>query len=361
MRSCRDLGSQLRRVLLAQRLVEEVIEADPSRTREEEPEEAERVERLVKLDEVVEHAHLLQLHCQSGHDHVDDQRNGKGTGEEAHHDEQAAEELGPAGEGRVESRRGDAPLGEPLDEAVEVVDLPPARLEEEVADEESHEELRHPLRAGQAAQRFVDPCCQGHGVSSSGCSGLRPSATGDGGEAASSPRIQPSANQLEIARKAVSTAPGRSANASQTTPSGSPDLAIVSACASSSSIGACSTSKPFLQTAIDSWRGEGGPGGAPSSSACQSGCRSCPRSTTRSADTKGRRSCGSSFAPIARRCSAGAGSTFPSSTTLARAHSSAARSARSARPPSPDQERRKAGSSRPNSESDACLDGCARR
>src|SRR6202011_2546292 len=228
-RSRRDLRLQLPCVLLAQHTIEEMVEADPSGAGEEEPEEAERVERLVQLDEVVEPAHLLQPHRQDGHQHVDEERDGNEPGEETQHDEQATEELGPRGESRVEGRRGDAPLGEAFGKGVQVVDLPPPGLEEEVADEESHEKLRHPLRLGQAAQRSLDSCGQCH--------------------VASAANTQPSANQLEMARKATSTASGRSTNASQTAPSGSPDCASASALASSWSIGACSNSNPFLHTA----------------------------------------------------------------------------------------------------------------
>jgi hypothetical protein len=52
---------------------------------------------------------------------------------------------------------GDPPVGEALRELVEVVDLSPARFEEEVPDEEPHQELRHPLRGGQLAHCLVDP------------------------------------------------------------------------------------------------------------------------------------------------------------------------------------------------------------
>src|SRR5260370_32365767 len=107
MRSCRDLGSQLRRVLLAQHLVEEVIEADPPRTREEEPEKAERVERLIQLDEVVEPANLLELHCQGRHHPFDEQRNRDRPREKAQYSKQTAEETGPAGKRRGEGRRTD--------------------------------------------------------------------------------------------------------------------------------------------------------------------------------------------------------------------------------------------------------------
>src|SRR5207248_4127585 len=219
-----------------------------------EPEEAERVERLVQLDEVVQPAHLLQLHRQGGHQHVDEERDGNEPGEQTQHDEQTTEKLGPAGESCVEGRCRDTPLGEAFGEVVQIVDLPPPALEEEVADEESHEEPRHPLRVGQAAQRSVDSCGQCH--------------------FASAASTQPSANQLEMARKATSTASGRSTNASQTAPSGSPDCASASALASSWSIGACSTSNPFLHTAIVFPRAKGGPGGTRSSSACQRSPRS---------------------------------------------------------------------------------------
>src|SRR5713226_5552056 len=276
-----------------------MVETDPPRTGEEEPEEAERVERLVQLDEVVEPTHLLELHRQRGHQHVDEERNADGPGEEAQHDEEPTEEFGPAGESCVEGWRGDAPLDEALGEGVEVVDLPPSGLEEEIADEEAHQQLRHPLRVGQAAQRIVDPCGETH--------------------VASAARTQPSANQLEMARKAASTASARSAKASQTAPSGLPDRASVSACASSSSIGACSTSNPFLQTATVSRHGEGRPGGRSFSRASHKGANSCASASTRNAGTKRKRSRGISAAPIARNCSGGAGSRLASSNTLARA------------------------------------------
>src|SRR2546426_9540876 len=258
-----------------------MVEADQSRPGEEEPEKAERVERLVRRDEGFQPGSFLDLHARRSNRHVDEERDARRPGEKAEHDEQAAQELGPARERRIEGGRGDAPIRETLGHSCEVVDLSPTRLEEEVTDEQPHEELRNPLCAGQALQRIVDPCCPDH--------------------RASSARIQPSANQLEMARNAASTASERSANASQTTPSGSPDLASASACASSASSGACHTSKPFLPTALDSPRGDGDPAGAACSSACHSAPNSCSRRSTRSAGTKRKRSCGSSSRPNPRR------------------------------------------------------------
>ena len=122
-----------------------MVQADPARPGEEEPQESQRVQRLVQLDELVEPGHRLHLHRQDRHDHVDEERDRGEPREQADEDEGAADQLGIPGQRGIERGKRNAPAGEALGHGVEVVDLAPARLEEEIADEEPGEELGNPL------------------------------------------------------------------------------------------------------------------------------------------------------------------------------------------------------------------------
>src|SRR5262249_53122211 len=117
--------------------LQEGVHADAPRTHDHEPQEAKQVKRLIKLDEFVEAADRLEPHAHDGHDHVDHHWNRHQPREQPDDGEGAADAFRVGGERGVERGIRNVPTGEAFGKGVEIVKLPPSRLEKEVADEQT--------------------------------------------------------------------------------------------------------------------------------------------------------------------------------------------------------------------------------
>src|SRR5262249_14109116 len=77
--------------------------------------------------------------------HDDDEREGGKARRQAEEEEPSAHELRARGESSLERRRRQAQLGEEFGDLLEIVELPPARLEEHESPSETGECRREPV------------------------------------------------------------------------------------------------------------------------------------------------------------------------------------------------------------------------
>jgi len=134
--------------------LEKTVDAQPSCSGKKQPDKTQRIQRFIQFSEVIEAADVLQFHRQDRDDHVDDHRNRNEAHSQPKNCQRSAEELGVRGKGGVERRVGNSPLCEPRRECVEVVNLRPPSLHEEVADKQPHQEGGNPPRSGQPVEGF---------------------------------------------------------------------------------------------------------------------------------------------------------------------------------------------------------------
>src|SRR3984957_7482170 len=134
--------------------LEKTVDAQPSCSGKKQPDKTQRIQRFIQFGEVIEAADVLQFHRQDRDDHIDDHGNRNETHSQSDNRQRTAEELRVCGKGSVERRVGYSPLREPRRECVEVVNLRPAGLHEEVADKQSHQEGGTPACSGQPVEGF---------------------------------------------------------------------------------------------------------------------------------------------------------------------------------------------------------------
>src|SRR5271165_4526316 len=111
------------------------VEAHYAGTRNHQPKKGEKVQRFVELDEVVDTRYGGEFHGHNRHEHVDHQWNRHDPREKPRHNQRAADELRVRREHRVDVWKGDSPSREALRESIEIMDLSPPCLEEEISNE----------------------------------------------------------------------------------------------------------------------------------------------------------------------------------------------------------------------------------
>src|SRR5438105_78581 len=114
----------------AEPVLHQPVEGERSWAGHCDPERQDDISPLLESEQITDPVQVLELRDEDGDGHHSDQRDRRQPAEEPDEEQRAADELGRCNQDRVESRRGNAQLGEEVGHLVEAVQFAPSRTDE---------------------------------------------------------------------------------------------------------------------------------------------------------------------------------------------------------------------------------------